>query len=130
VADADDIQVFLTRDLRISNDRIVNLRNEEATHANIVEELSKLAKNDRIVVNDSVLIYFAGQVMKGQRGVALLPHDGAPDSQGEDKRFIWDGEFNGLLKQLAKAKGNNIVRPCIMFLVSPARHSQPLDCDP
>ena len=131
VADADDIEVFLTRDLHISDDCIVNLRNEEATYANIVEELSKLAKNDHIAVNDSVLIYFSGHAVKRGMGVAFISHDAVPDSQpGEDHRFIWDWKFNGLLKRLAKAKGNNIVRPCIMFLLFPARHSQPLDCDP
>lgn len=123
VADANDIEVFLTRDLHISDDRIVNLRDGRATYANIVEELSKLAKNDRIAVNDSVLIYFSGQAIKRKRGVVLLPHNAALDSQGEDKRFISDGEFNDLLKQLAMAKGNNIVRRCITFLVSPARHT-------
>ena len=118
-ADADDIQAFLTRDLHISRDRIVILHNEKATHARIVQEIQKLAADDRVVFNNPILIYYAGCCMEVQDGVALFPYDGATDN-GKWSNLLSDTELNGHLKQLANLKGNNIVRWSIMcFFFSP-----------
>ncbi|KAF8957461.1 peptidase C14, caspase domain-containing protein [Flammula alnicola] len=108
IADADDIQAFLTRDLHVSQDCIVILRDENATHANIVQEILNFAANDRIAFNDPILIYYAGHGREIQGRVVLFPHDATCGSQEDDKRSILDIEFNDLLKRLANEKGNNI----------------------
>lgn len=115
VADADDIQTFLTRDLHIIQDRIVILRNEKATHASIVQEIQKLAANDSVAFNDPILIYYSGSCQTIQDGVALFPYDGATNN-GNWSNILPDTELNGLLKQLANRKGNNIVRWSVMCL--------------
>lgn len=107
VADADDIEAFLTKDLHILPDRIVVLRNEEATHARIVQEIEKLAKNDSVAFKDPILIYYAGCCQKIQDSVALFPYDGAADD-GKGSNILPDTELNCLLKQLANKKGDNI----------------------
>ena len=119
VADADDIQAFLIRDLHISRDRIVILRNEKATHASIVQEIQKLAADDRVAFNNPILIYYAGCCLQKQDSVVLFPYDGATDN-GNWSKILPDTELNGLLKQLANRKGNNIVRwPIMCFFFSP-----------
>ena len=117
VADADDIQAFLTTDLHILQNRIVILRNEEATHASIVQEIRNLAANDRVAFNDPILIYYAGCCQEIQDSVAIFPYDGATDN-GKLSNILPDTELNGLLKELANQKGNNIVRwsiTCFFF---------------
>ena len=120
VADADDIQAFLTRDLHIAQDRIAILRNEKATYASIVQEIQKLAANDSVAFNDPILIYYAGCSRATQDGVALVLHDSATTDNSDWSSILVDTELNGLLKQLANRKGNNIVRWSIMgFFFSP-----------
>ena len=119
VADADDIQAFLTRDLQISRDRIVILRNEKATHTSIVQEIQKIAVDDSVAFNHPILIYYAGCCEKVQDSAVLFPYDGAIDN-GKLSNIFSDTELNGHLKELANRKGNNIVRWSIMcFFFSP-----------
>ncbi|KAG6808940.1 hypothetical protein H0H92_002293 [Tricholoma furcatifolium] len=59
VADADAINEFLLR-IHVSQNRIVNLRDEEATRKAILQALRDIATNDVIGAQDPILIYFAG----------------------------------------------------------------------
>lgn len=119
VADADDIQAFLTKDLHISPDRIVNLRNAEATYASIIQEIRKFAADDRVAFNSAILIYFAGCCGKVQDSGVLFPYDCAIDNS-KWSNVLSETKLNGHLKQLANLKGNNIVRWSIMcFFFSP-----------
>ena len=120
VADADDIQAFLTKDLHISPDRIVNLRNKKATYASIIQEIRKFAADDRVAFNSPILIYFAGCCGEVQGSSVLFPYDSSAIGNSKFGNVLSETKLNGHLKQLANLKGNNIVRWSIMcFFFSP-----------
>ncbi|KAG6824171.1 hypothetical protein H0H92_007786, partial [Tricholoma furcatifolium] len=59
VADADAISEFLLH-IDVPRDRIVNLRDGEATRKAILQALRDIASNEMIGTQDPILIYFAG----------------------------------------------------------------------
>ena len=111
---------------------IVYLKNEAATREAIIGYIkSHLIKNDRIGYNDPILIYYAGH---GGRVLAptgwysdddhietICPHDERMPVNSEDPRGgiicgIPDITFRALINELAKNKGNNIVRHPFLFI--------------
>ncbi|PBK84038.1 hypothetical protein ARMGADRAFT_1170196 [Armillaria gallica] len=134
VPDADNIAALLVK-LGISSDRIQNLRNEEATGSAILEALTALKDNSKIIKGKTaILIYFAGhggrakvpgkwkdwQAPNGYIEV-LCPVDAkdrvyVPNSswtqtlaEGES---ISDRRITTILRELSDAKGNNITLIC------------------
>ncbi|KAG6864994.1 hypothetical protein C0993_008370 [Termitomyces sp. T159_Od127] len=86
VNDANAVEDFLVSEVGASKDRIVNLRDQEATREGIVDALRNLANHSAIRAHDPILIYFAGHgsdapspavgnLSNGAKGRALLPHD-------------------------------------------------------
>lgn len=127
VADADDIVAYVTRYLGVSDDHISVLNNEMATRANIIHHIQVLATDGRIAPNDPILIYYAGAVSIVQAPTPartgwtdaptslLHPYDFNPNptTLSDNPSGISDKMLNGLLANLATAKGNNIVRPSL-----------------
>ncbi|KAG6906652.1 hypothetical protein DXG01_012738 [Tephrocybe rancida] len=120
VNDADAIENFLLGSKKvISQGRIVNLRNEEATRENILEALESLACNDAIKTNDPILIYYAGhgseapapngwETSSGKIQM-LLPHDfKRKDSHDKGGLGILDRELSQSLMNLSEKKSDNI----------------------
>ncbi|PBK84034.1 hypothetical protein ARMGADRAFT_1088732 [Armillaria gallica] len=133
-SDADKIAALLQR-WGIPDDRIQNLRNEEATGSAILKALTALKENARIIKGKTaILIYFAGhggrakvpgkwkdwQAPNGYIEV-LCPVDAkdrvyVPNSswtqtlaEGES---ISDRRITTILRELSDAKGNNITLIC------------------
>lgn len=118
---------------------IRELKNEYATHDNIIAEISKLQNDESIKINDAILIYYAGHgaTMPPPEGwpgySANAPADGWPEhteiqcivasdavvSVNNQGYFatgvVLDRTLAGLLHDLADHKGSNIV--CSMFVV-------------
>lgn len=120
VADADAIANFLKTSLGVADDRIRNIRDEEATGSNIRDSIRFLASCDDIQEGDPILIYYAGHGAEADppegwpsdadKIQMLLPYDFCPDiSTPEHEQGILDITLSILLSQLAKAKGDNIV---------------------
>ncbi|KAF7294730.1 hypothetical protein MIND_01010400 [Mycena indigotica] len=88
--------------------QILSLTNQAATRKGILDSLKRhLIANDHILVDDPILIYFAGygQRFEGkERDVdALIPYDYA-----QDVPPIFDVTLHGLLNMLVQAKGPNV----------------------
>lgn len=128
VADANDIAEFLTKTLGVPAENIVNLRNQQATRAGIKSHIQRLASDDRICPKNPVLIYYAGHGAQAKAPLSwaagrndnliqmLVPHDFNPKTNGEQNaQGIPDITLAGLLTQLSKAKGDNIVWPFQSF---------------
>ena len=134
--DARNIYEWLSQDVLAGTDdsNIVLLLDKAATREAIIKEITALTHNDKIQPGDPILIYYAGHgsVVKtpagwshtangsgGERSGAssievLLPYDMyTPREAPRDQQVqpIPDTTMNLLLKELAAAKGDNIVRP-------------------
>jgi hypothetical protein len=109
---------FLVKTMGVSPSDIINLRNEQATRANIKSSLQALAKNERIRNGDSIVIYFAGHgsTAKAPSGWStngtsiqmLLPYDFDYTSTENNAQGFFDLTFAALLSEIAKAKGDDI----------------------
>jgi hypothetical protein len=121
VSDADAFSTYLSSNLMVSGDRIVNLRNSQATRAEIIKAFESLRNNPRINRNDPIVIYYAGHgsrilAPKGWEAgdttiEALVPYDaGAGPPRRMPVYPIPDRTVSALLNKLAEAKGDNIVR--------------------
>ncbi|CAE6447176.1 unnamed protein product [Rhizoctonia solani] len=124
VNDADDMTNFLMADLGVPPDRIVNLRNEQASRKRIIDELQNLWKNPHINHGDPILIYYAGhgglaqanKAWKARYGApkiqVIFPHDYGQDVIGSATstkvNCIPDKTIAQLLNKLATEKGDNI----------------------
>ncbi|CAE6381270.1 unnamed protein product [Rhizoctonia solani] len=122
VADADRMRDFLTSDLQVPADHVINLRNKEASRAAIIQSFHKLRDDSRIVKGDPILIYYAGHggsskqpIDKWKGGRAneiqvIFPYDyGVPETgPGDLINCIPDYTIAALLDELAAVKGNNI----------------------
>jgi hypothetical protein len=110
---------YLEKRLGVPESRIQTLFDEDATHNGIIQKLRDLQHVDT-KEGDPILIYYAGHgvtgdapedwEVSGDRKIELLaPHD----IDYKDKflvNAIPDLTIGMLLEDLAKAKGNNIVR--------------------
>lgn len=129
VADADDMVDYLTNTLGVSPSRIINLRNEQASRREIKKSIAALASDDRIQPGNPILIFFAGHgaQVKAPHWAAgslapdqariemILPVDFKRETNVvEDWQGISDITLAALLSDLAKAKGDNIVRIAVL----------------
>ncbi|KAF9263736.1 hypothetical protein L218DRAFT_901384 [Marasmius fiardii PR-910] len=121
VPDADAVCDFLVSDLRVPKDRIVNLRNQEATREGILNVLQDLVKNPNILSQDPLLIFYAGhggeanapdgwQISNdGNKIQMLIPHDfaisGSDTLQGHG---VFDFTLSRLLTDIANNKSDNV----------------------
>ena len=133
--DARKVHAWLSQDVLggTDNSNMILLLDKEATREAIIKEITALSNNDKIQPGDPILIYYAGygSVVKtpagwshtangsgGERSGAssikvLLPYDVyTPREAPRDQQVqpIPDTTMNLLLKELAVAKGDNIVR--------------------
>ncbi|KAG6906654.1 hypothetical protein DXG01_012740 [Tephrocybe rancida] len=124
VNDADAVEDFLTSEVGISKDRIVNLRNEEATRANILNALQSLAHHSTINAKDPILIYFSGHGAEAPppfptletsspngKIQMLIPHDfDLQRSEGDHGHWqgIFDITLSRMLGDIALNKSDNI----------------------
>lgn len=119
VADADHVEAFLHKLLKVPSKNIISLRNKQATRSNILSRISSLKCNSAIQRDDPILIYFAGHggIAQPPEGWSdgntevqlLIPHDFTVDSNGDGVPGIPDRTLGSLLTHLAAAKGDNIV---------------------
>ncbi|KAK0234514.1 hypothetical protein EDD85DRAFT_792552 [Armillaria nabsnona] len=121
VADANAVNTFLQKSLRIPKGPIKNLRNEEAMRVTIEMEIKDLGNNLAIKKDDPILIYYAGHGAEAnalsrwpstnRKIQMLVPHD-----------FITSGSDDSERGQgLAAKKSDNIVRPSSLIVVTLAR---------
>ncbi|KZV67675.1 hypothetical protein PENSPDRAFT_754732 [Peniophora sp. CONT] len=129
VADANAVDMYLRSELKVPEEQIVNLRDENATRAAIVGNLRALSSMRRghigpgssepVSRDDPFLIYYAGHGASGpapdgwvtetDKISMLVPHDGsAGGSQEEVTRNIPDRAIGALLHELAEVRGDNI----------------------
>jgi hypothetical protein len=117
VSDANAMRDYLRETLGVPTSRIKTLFNEDATHDGIIQEMRALQNIDT-KEGDPILIYYAGHGVVSKdwadddcREIGFLaPHD---VDYTDDKRVvngISDHAIGILLEDLAKAKGDNIVR--------------------
>ena len=124
MADADAVHQFLLSRCGAGVDRIVNLRNKEATKDAIVQAIKNLSENPSISAKDPILIYYAGHGSQAKSPLSnwetgskdgtiqmLLPHDfvlrGSKDHRGQG---IFDLKLSNVLADIAQRKSDNIVR--------------------
>ncbi|KAJ1301208.1 hypothetical protein OPQ81_003618 [Rhizoctonia solani] len=122
VNDANEMSNFLTSDLQVPLDHIINLRNESASRANIIKGFRDLRDDPRIKKGDPILIYYAGhggsqqpsKTLKQAYGPSkiqvIFPHDYAvhPPGATEPINCIPDKTIGALLAGLSGAKGDNL----------------------
>jgi hypothetical protein len=136
VADADSIKEFLEHSLNVAKTRIRNLRDAKATRAAIIAEFISLGANPDINVGDPILIYYAGHGGganppagweaggSDSKTQMLIPHD---YRSNQDVCGIPDRTVAVLITRIAKAKGDNIVRPA--FRLGRDFFNHPIDRD-
>ncbi|QRW26008.1 ICE-like protease (caspase) p20 domain protein [Rhizoctonia solani] len=119
IADADRVVKFLSTNLQVPLDHIINLRNEEASRAAIIQGFFKLRDDPRIVKGDPIFIYYAGHGgswrEKRNSGAAnevqvIFPYDYGDQEMESDRLIncIPDQTIATLLNSLSEEKGNNI----------------------
>ncbi|PBK84517.1 hypothetical protein ARMGADRAFT_974216 [Armillaria gallica] len=121
--DADRFEVFLRRELVSLSGGIKSLRDEQATRSAIIQELSAIKDNERIVKDrTAVVIYYAGHGARAQKPAEwtdwqtadgsiemLCPVDADTTTlDGAKVEAIPDRTISYLLRDLSRAKGNNI----------------------
>jgi Caspase domain len=122
VPDADDVLDYLQNHLGVPSSQITILLDSKATRAAIIDEIKAFSLDDRIKEGDPILIYYAGH---GHSAVTpktkdweswstdkielLVPYDYS-SVKDDIKHGILDRTLEALLSDLAKLKGNNIVR--------------------
>ena len=130
VADANAVYNFLRNDLGVPATNVRNLRDSEATRENIIEAIQSFVFNVNIEKNDPIFIYYAGHgatskakisisndstPFRGQEFEVIVPSDInlASDYIPNPRNRVTgiaDYEIRRLLNEVAKKKGNNIVR--------------------
>jgi hypothetical protein len=138
VADADDVARYLIESRDVAPERIMNLRDEEATRAGILHSIRAIIDSPDVLHNDPILIFWAGHGSRGrsshQRVLSrivdgkavgsspatslddhdqyvemLIPYDFEPSRVDLHAQGIPDYLFGSLLSELSRAKGDNIV---------------------
>ena len=121
VADADAMENYLRKYLGVPRSQIRNLRDGEATRDAIIKEIEAFSKDEGINEGDPILIYYAGHGSSaktpngwvGSTGKIelLIPHDHSPPLDDSNPTHgIPDRTLEALLSDLARKKGDNIVR--------------------
>jgi hypothetical protein len=147
VADADDVARYLIESRGVAPERIMNLRDEEATRAGILHSIRAIIDSPDVLHNDPILIFWAGHGSRGrsshQRVLSriadrnglesspatslddhdqyvemLIPYDFEPSRVDLHAQGIPDYLFGSLLSELSRAKGDNIVSNGPFLLVA------------
>ena len=125
VADADAVESFFRDVLAVPSHRIMSLRDESATRADIIKAFHALREDDSLMIerDDPIVVYFAGHGCQwtSRQGLqariqAICPQDvQVQDSPDRTVFPIPDYLLGSLINQLSSKKGNNIVRPRIEY---------------
>ncbi|KIM23671.1 hypothetical protein M408DRAFT_77145, partial [Serendipita vermifera MAFF 305830] len=121
VADAQAVKNYLEHSLAVPDSQIKTLYNSQATRKEIIQAIKDLgSKENGIDDGNPILIYFAGHggeqkkpekwKINGSVVQILVPHDYGKSGNQFSVQGIPDITLNTLLEQLAKEKGDNIVR--------------------
>ncbi|KAG6371111.1 hypothetical protein JVT61DRAFT_10653 [Boletus reticuloceps] len=135
VADAKEVQRHFEEDLSVPRDHIITLYDSEATRGAIIAALQKLQKDERIKKGDPIVIFYAGHGgtltppsqwrLKKNQIQCLLPRDcerqTGDDPVPDEYAPIPDRTIGVLIKDMAKAKGDNIASAilCFVFIFLP-----------
>ncbi|KAG6843590.1 hypothetical protein H0H87_002783, partial [Tephrocybe sp. NHM501043] len=120
--DAKEVEDFLISQLSVPKDRILNLRNKEATRTEMLEAMKSLAENESIRPTDPILIYYAGHGAEARppfdnwptsssNGMVqmLVPHDFiSQGSKNKHGQGILDIEISQILQDISRKKSDNI----------------------
>lgn len=121
VNDADMVEEFLKSDLKVPDEQIISLRDEQATRAAIIKAFIQLRDDSRIKKDDSILIFYAGHGSEidppegweaggaGSQIQALMPHDYNTSDPRNSIHLIPDRTIGMLINSISREKGNNIV---------------------
>ena len=119
VADTLSVCDYLHEKLHVPLNQIAILHNETATRTAIIQQLHLLRKRHTLHGGDPILIFFAGHGAQAKAPPnwttktyeMLCPHDFIPETtKGIVGQGISDIAFGAQLRDLAKEKGDNIVR--------------------
>ncbi|KAG8836256.1 hypothetical protein FRC18_011647, partial [Serendipita sp. 400] len=118
VADAREMECYLTAKLRVPRMNIQTLLDGQATRSNIIKGIQELTDNPSITRNDPILIFYAGHGTEApspkgweaeqSKIEMIVPQDYRATKDGKRVGCIPDRTIGILLQQLANAKGNNI----------------------
>ncbi|KAH9831963.1 caspase domain-containing protein [Rhodofomes roseus] len=120
VNDGNDFRAFLTDTLHVLPHRILSLSNENATRDAIIGAfVGHFIQNPAIRNGDAMVFFYAGHgarveapadwLADGDKIETIVAHDEGPsDAEGEVIYGIPDRTFDGLMRQLAHEKGDNI----------------------
>ena len=105
--------------LRVPPSHITFLRENEATHANIIQALQNLKTDSNISRGDSIFIFYAGHgayrletSITGQKKHLDKVKVKVPYDYNQGKKNVVSGyTLQALLSVIALCKGENIVRP-------------------
>ena len=120
IADSEAVKDYLQKTLGVPASRIKTLYDEQATHDGIVENLRALKDVDT-KEGDPILIFYAGHGTVGdapkdwaaasdEKIEMLAPHDTNYTDDDTVENALLDRTIGVLLEDLAKTKGDNIVR--------------------
>ncbi|KAG6901494.1 hypothetical protein C0995_011172 [Termitomyces sp. Mi166 len=122
VNDANAVEQYLIAGVSVSKDRIVNLRDNEATRERIVTAMRKLVLHSDINAQDPILIYFSGHGSEAKPPIDCWPTTSANDrmrmflpydfkldgSHNAGGQGVLDIEVSQILADIATKKSNNI----------------------
>lgn len=121
VADAEAVLQYLIEVLGVERDRIVYLRDEEATRDAVIHAIQNLATNPEISAEDPILIYYAGHgseaLLSSEHSFfssgliqMLVPYDFVMNgSLSCDGQGVFDVTLSNILSEIARQKSDNIV---------------------
>jgi hypothetical protein len=116
VPDGEAFRDYLMRRLRVPEDQISTLFNEEATRAAIIKAFQDLSEDRRINRGDPIFIFYAGHGSQirpppdwkepNAKIEVIMPYDCTLDGSVEP---IPDRTIGALIDEIARKKGDNIV---------------------
>ena len=133
VPDGKAFRDYLVKRLRVPEDQIRTLFNEQATRSAIIQAFKDLSVNHRITRGDPIFIFYAGHGSQkpphrdwnepNPKIEVIIPHDCTTDKTPVPGNVppIPDRTIGGLIDEIAKEKGDNIVggfnRPLNLVLI-------------
>lgn len=120
VKDAKSMTEYLLNDLKVPNDHIIQIYDQQATRDAIVAGFIELRDNQDIQEQDAIIIFYAGHGSEidapdgwetnGAKIQAIVPWDvNTLDSDGRTIEVIPDRTVATLLNDIARLRGDNIV---------------------
>ena len=116
VRDGEAFRDYLTKRLRVPEDQIFTLFNEQATRSAIIQAFQDLSKNPHISQGDPIFIFYAGHGSQQRphpdwkepnpKIEVIIPYDCTLDVSVQP---IPDRTIGALIDEIARKKGDNIV---------------------